>query len=271
MASNNIAQFATELKVPTKLLLTQLRAAGVEKNSASDSLSKAEKDKLLGYLHRIHGVTADGEKRKILLTRKMTGEIDQADIAGISRTIQVEARKKRTLVKRDEVPAKGAVRDSVSITVDTELAECTEKTRQQVELATRQKVDLRVTQLAKNEMQVNDMKKMRLSMGIATLDDLHPTMSAVEQFRKIAFQAKKHNNSTTLTCLQNALLSVFNEKHRSKIPLQSRRYFCAWLAGLEAVGAKVIQSDAGVFRIENILGKIFRYKTNTYIDIGKSI
>jgi translation initiation factor IF-2 len=31
MASNNVAQFATELKMSADLLLTQLRGAGVEK------------------------------------------------------------------------------------------------------------------------------------------------------------------------------------------------------------------------------------------------
>jgi len=30
MASNNVAQFATELKMPADLLLSQLRSAGVE-------------------------------------------------------------------------------------------------------------------------------------------------------------------------------------------------------------------------------------------------
>ena len=44
MASNNVAQFATELKMPADLLLTQLRSAGVEKSSASDPLSKDDKD-----------------------------------------------------------------------------------------------------------------------------------------------------------------------------------------------------------------------------------
>ena len=33
MASNNVEQFATELKMPADLLLTQLRAAGVEKGA----------------------------------------------------------------------------------------------------------------------------------------------------------------------------------------------------------------------------------------------
>ena len=102
MASNNVAQFATELKMPADLLLTQLRSAGVEKSSTSDPLSKDDKDKLLDHLRRTHGAAADTEKKKITLTRKETTEIKQADATGKSRTIQVEVRKKRTFVQRDE-------------------------------------------------------------------------------------------------------------------------------------------------------------------------
>src|SRR4051812_45650099 len=102
MASNNVAQFATELKMPADLLLTQLRAAGVEKSAVSDPLSKDDKDKLLGHLRRAHGSVPDSEKKKITLTRKETTEIKQADATGKSRTIQVEVRKKRTFIKRDE-------------------------------------------------------------------------------------------------------------------------------------------------------------------------
>ena len=47
MASNNVAQFATELKMPPDVLLAQLRSAGVDKSSASDPLSKEDKEKLL--------------------------------------------------------------------------------------------------------------------------------------------------------------------------------------------------------------------------------
>jgi len=54
MASNNVAQFATELKMSADLLLTQLRAAGVEKKSTSDSLTKEDKDRLLEHLRRSH-------------------------------------------------------------------------------------------------------------------------------------------------------------------------------------------------------------------------
>ena len=79
MASNNVAQFATELKMPADLLLTQLRSAGVEKSSTSDPLSKDDKDKLLEHLRRTHGASGETEKKKITLTRKETTEIKQAE------------------------------------------------------------------------------------------------------------------------------------------------------------------------------------------------
>ena len=60
MASNNVAQFATELKMSADLLLTQLRSAGVVKGSISDTLSKEDKDRLLEHLRRTHGVAVDG-------------------------------------------------------------------------------------------------------------------------------------------------------------------------------------------------------------------
>src|SRR5690242_12697648 len=103
MASNNVAQFATELKMPADLLLTQLRSAGVEKSSTSDPLSKDDKDKLLNHLRRTHGAGESTEKKKITVTRKETSEIKQADASGKSRTIQVEVRKKRTFVQRDDL------------------------------------------------------------------------------------------------------------------------------------------------------------------------
>jgi translation initiation factor IF-2 len=136
MASNNVAQFATELKMPADLLLTQLRAAGVDKSSTSDQLSKEDKDKLLGHLRRAHGVSPDSEKKKITLTRKETTEIKQADATGKSRTIQVEVRKKRTFVKRDE-PAEA----SGAPAVDPVELRRQEEARRQAEIAERQRAE----------------------------------------------------------------------------------------------------------------------------------
>jgi translation initiation factor IF-2 len=151
MASNNVAQFATELKMPADLLLTQLRSAGVEKSSTSDPLSKDDKDKLLNHLRRTHGAVDGGEKKKITVTRKETSEIKQADSSGKSRTIQVEVRKKRTFVQRDDLVTAKAAQEPV---IDAaEQARRDEEARKQSELLARQEADLREKQehLAKLE------------------------------------------------------------------------------------------------------------------------
>jgi translation initiation factor IF-2 len=154
MASNNVAQFATELKMPEDLLLTQLRSAGVEKNSASDTLSKEDKDRLLAYLRRDRGAAPDEGKQKITLTRKETTEIKQADATGKSRTIQVEVRKKRTFIKRDEPVAAATAAPAPAPVIDeAEAARRAEEARRQAELIARQEAELREKQerLAKLE------------------------------------------------------------------------------------------------------------------------
>ncbi|MQA20369.1 translation initiation factor IF-2 [Rugamonas rivuli] len=153
MASNNVAQFATELKMPADLLLTQLRSAGVEKSSTSDPLSKDDKDKLLDHLRRTHGASADTEKKKITLTRKETTEIKQADANGKARTIQVAVKKVRTFVQRDEPVAAAPVAPAAPVVDAAEVARREEEARKQAELIARQEAELREKQerLAKLE------------------------------------------------------------------------------------------------------------------------
>ena len=99
MAQMSVAQFATELKMPATALLEQLQKAGVSKQASEDTLTEADKARLLEYLRKSHGET--DAKSKITLTRKQTSEIKAADSTGKARTIQVEVRKKRVLVRRD--------------------------------------------------------------------------------------------------------------------------------------------------------------------------
>jgi translation initiation factor IF-2 len=49
MSVNTVAEFASELKKSTDTVLEQLRSAGVAKTDPSDSLSEADKQKLLAY------------------------------------------------------------------------------------------------------------------------------------------------------------------------------------------------------------------------------
>ncbi len=149
MAQTSVSQFASELKMPAAALLEQLDKAGVGKKGETDLLSDADKTKLLDYLRKSHG--GSESKSKITLTRKQTTEIKKADSSGKARTIQVEVRKKRVFVKRDEsqeaeaaAPAPAAVPQPV---VDAEQAKLREQESQkQSELMARQAAELREKQ-----------------------------------------------------------------------------------------------------------------------------
>jgi translation initiation factor IF-2 len=138
MSSTTVAEFANELKKSADVLLDQLRSAGVAKASDSDVLTDADKQKLLSYLQTSHGtVTAD--RKKITLVKKSTSEIKQADASGKARTIQVEVRKKRTVLKRDDEPS-AAVDEPLIDHAD--LARREEEARHQAELISRQEQEL---------------------------------------------------------------------------------------------------------------------------------
>jgi len=148
MSSTTVAEFAQELKKSTELLLEQLKAAGVSKASAADTLTDADKQKLLSYLQASHG-TASPERRKITLTKKSTSEIKQADASGKARTIQVEVRKKRTFVRRDDAsdseaaaPVAPAAAPVAPVIDAAELARREEEARRQAELIRRQEEEL---------------------------------------------------------------------------------------------------------------------------------
>ncbi|NUY31184.1 translation initiation factor IF-2 [Paraburkholderia sp. JPY303] len=149
MASNNVAQFAAELKMPAGVLLEQLQAAGVQKASEDDNLSEADKARLLDHLRKSHG-SNDADKRKITLTRRHTSEIKQSDATGKARTIQVEVRKKRTFVRRDETVAEGGdasnhVAESADVE-DLELQRREEEARHEAELLEKQAQELKARQ-----------------------------------------------------------------------------------------------------------------------------
>jgi len=101
MGTSTVEKFAIELGLPIDLLLEQLKSAGVNKSTAADELVEADKSALLSFLRNSHGGDQK-PKSKITLTRKQSSEIRKTDSEGRARTIQVEVRKKRTLVKPDQ-------------------------------------------------------------------------------------------------------------------------------------------------------------------------
>jgi translation initiation factor IF-2 len=143
MAVTTVAQFAAELNRPAATLLDQLSQAGVAKASADDALSDADKARLLDHLRSAHG-SAPAERKKISITRKTNTEIKQADSSGKARTIQVEVRKKRTFVKRDDTPAvdEPVAAPATPVIDDAELERRADEARRQAELLRRQEEEL---------------------------------------------------------------------------------------------------------------------------------
>ncbi len=167
MTSTTVAEFASELKKPTDTLLDQLKAAGVAKSSASDVLTEGDKQKLLSHLQASHG-TASPERKKITLVKKSTTEIKQADATGKARTIQVEVRKKRTFVKRDEdesvsaqaAPTPAPVEAPAAPLIDhAELARREEEARRQAELIRRQEEELAEKRRVREEQEAKEQAK----------------------------------------------------------------------------------------------------------------
>ncbi len=149
MAVTTVAQLAAELNRPAAALLDQLQSAGVSKASTDDALTDSDKERLLDYLRATHG-TAGAERKKITLTRKSTSEIKQADSSGKARTIQVEVRKKRTFVKRDDAPATPEVAEMPEID-NAELLRLEHEAQAQAELLRQQEAELAERQRQRDE------------------------------------------------------------------------------------------------------------------------
>ncbi len=195
MTSTTVAEFASELKKPTDTLLDQLKAAGVAKSSASDVLTEGDKQKLLSHLQASHG-TASPERKKITLVKKSTTEIKQADATGKARTIQVEVRKKRTFVKRDDevtadVPAApvAAAEPAAPLIDQAELARREEEARRQAELIRRQEEELAEKRRLREEQEAKELAKAEAAKAQAAAAD-EPAAEAKAQTPEVDAKAQ---------------------------------------------------------------------------------
>ncbi|KMW48338.1 translation initiation factor IF-2 [Ralstonia insidiosa] len=151
MASTTVAQLAGELNRSASALLEQLQAAGVQKATPEDVITESDKTRLLDYLKRAHGSAEDGARKKITITKRETSEIRQADATGKTRTVQVEVKKKRVLVQRDEAHAakpEGEAASAAPVVDAEEVARREEEQRQQAEQLARQEAELKARQEA---------------------------------------------------------------------------------------------------------------------------
>ena len=155
MATTTVAQLAAELNRPAAALLEQLQSAGVSKASTDDALTESDKERLLDHLRSAHGTAPGAERKKITLTRKSTSEIKQADSSGKARTIQVEVRKKRTFIKRDDA-ATGADEPAELVIDEQELARREVEAQAQAEQLRQQEADLAEKRRLRDEQETRD-------------------------------------------------------------------------------------------------------------------
>jgi translation initiation factor IF-2 len=204
MAQINVTQFAQQLGLPTALLMEQLQAAGVNKALSADTpLTEKDKTQLLEHLRKSHG--AGESKQKITLTRRQTTEIKKSDGLGKSRTIQIEVRKKRVLVKRDaaEPDAPG---DPARPVLDAEQIALREaEARRQAELAARQaedaeqkrrKKEVETTAEAKTPEEAKAAEAAAQPVVEGTLHK--PTVKPEEKAQKAEKKAKKQQVKTVV-------------------------------------------------------------------------
>ncbi len=100
MAEVTVSELAKSVGAPVDRLLKQMQEAGLSQKSPDARVSDDEKQRLLAFLKTSHG-EATGEPKKITLQRKTTTTIKTGSGAA-RKTVNVEVRKKRTYVKRDD-------------------------------------------------------------------------------------------------------------------------------------------------------------------------
>lgn len=122
MADVTVKQLADTVGTPVERLLEQLRDSGVVKKAGEDAVSADEKSKLLEHLRRTHGKSEGGD-RKITLKRKSASTLKVGSAASGKKTVNVEVRGRRTLVKRGAVKEESAEKASSTIRSEREREE----------------------------------------------------------------------------------------------------------------------------------------------------
>ncbi len=255
MSNTTVAEFASELKKTPETLLDQLKSAGVTKAAASDALTEADKQRLLGFLKASHGA-AEPERKKITLTKKSTSEIKQADAMGRARTIQVEVRKKRTFIQRDDSHA--AAPEPVTAPVapppaepqvdEAELTRREEGARRQAEQIQKQEDELAARRLAREQAETEaralseEQDKARTSrrrqaeptMDSADTADAADAVNAENQVDEVAVAAEQNRRAASERAAAESKAHADEEKARAKELEEKRR---GALAEAEAIRA----------------------------------
>src|SRR5450830_566569 len=208
MGQTSVAQFASELGLPAELLLEQLKGAGVNKSADADSLTEQDKTLLLEYLRKEHG--AQEPKNNITLTRKQVTEIKKSDSTGKNRTIQVEVRKKRVLVRRD--PSEEAAEQQAEELVVTPLIEEVIEPVAEVLAVEETVVEVEQAPVVEEPIQPEIVVEAAAPV-VAEKGTLKKSVLSADQIAKREDEARR----------QSALVALQTEEIRKKQELQQRR------------------------------------------------
>ena len=104
MAEVTVKQLAGVVGTPVDRLLEQIKEAGLRAENEDAIISDKDKLQLLEYLRNQHGkqgsiTTTEGGAKKITLKRKSVSELKVGGGAGRGRSVAIEVRKKRSIVK----------------------------------------------------------------------------------------------------------------------------------------------------------------------------
>ncbi len=126
MADVTVNDLATLVGTSVERLLGQMKDAGLSQSSAADLVSDAEKKTLLTSLKASHG-DDDTAPKKITLKRKTTTTL-KVGSGSARKTVNVEVRKKRTYVKRDESDGSEVVEAEVDEILEADVVETVQDT-----------------------------------------------------------------------------------------------------------------------------------------------
>ncbi len=115
MADVTVEQLASVVGTPVEQLLAQMHDAGLKHCESNEIVSDQEKIVLLQYLKETHGQSSNKEAvveetQRIIFTRKMQQTIKVSDSSGNRKIVNVEVRKKRTLIKNEDKKPEKAVK-----------------------------------------------------------------------------------------------------------------------------------------------------------------
>lgn len=136
MSDVTVSQLAESINISVEKLLKQMSDAGLSQSAAEDRVTDQQKQVLLDFLRESHGFSPEPEDgpKKITLKRKTLSTI-KTGTGSARKTVNVEVRKKRTYVKREDLE-QSEQEDSLSKDQDEEVIHSNELEQPVVQIDT---------------------------------------------------------------------------------------------------------------------------------------